>query len=313
MQGGVRVARDDGGRDGRVETARQVRPDRDVAAQEPQAGCLDDPLPEGLGVLLGVLYGLAAPLGKRDAPVGSLPEPVPVEDGVVPRLELLDAAEHRAGRDRRPVGEGLVETGGVEGALHRGVGEDGLHLGREQQACRPPGEEQRAYPEPVAGEHQPLRAPVPQRDGPLAVEAGEALLAPLLPGVHDHLGVARRPEGVTAVPQFLAELDVVEDLPVERHPHGAVLVAERLGAARGVDDGEPGVPQRGAPVAVLPVAVRPAVPEPTHHAAQQGQVRRAVVADDPADAAHQTAPRRRATKAATADGVGEHGRVDLGV
>ena len=74
-QGGVRIARDDGGRDGRVEAARKVRPDRDVAAQEPQAGRLDDPLPEGLGVLLDVLRGLAAPLGERDAPVGSLPEP----------------------------------------------------------------------------------------------------------------------------------------------------------------------------------------------------------------------------------------------
>ena len=53
-----------------------------------------------VGVLLGVLRGLAAPLRERDAPVGGLPEPVPVEDGVVPRLELLDAAEYRAGRDR---------------------------------------------------------------------------------------------------------------------------------------------------------------------------------------------------------------------
>ena len=62
VQGGVRVARDDGGGDGRVETTGQVRPDRDVAAEEPQAGRLDDPLPEGLGVLLDVLCGLAAPL-----------------------------------------------------------------------------------------------------------------------------------------------------------------------------------------------------------------------------------------------------------
>ena len=136
-----------------------------------------------------------------------------------------------------------------------------------------PDEEQRAYSERVAGKHQPFGAPVPQRDGPLAVKAGEALLAPLLPGVHDHLGVARRPEGMAAVPQFRAELNVVEDLPVERHPDGAVLVAEGLGAARGIDDGEPGVTQRGAPVAEVPVAVRPAVPEPSHHAAQQGQVR----------------------------------------
>ena len=80
---------------------------------------------------------------------------------------------------------------------------------------------------------------------------------------------------VTALPQFLAELDVVEDLAVERDPDGAVLVAERLGAARGVDDGQPGVPERGALVAVPAVAVRPAVPEPAHHPAQQGQVRRA--------------------------------------
>ena len=99
----------------------------------------------------------------------------------MPRLELLDAAEHRAGRDRRPVGEGLVETGGVEGALHRGVGEDGLHLGREPQARRQTGEEERAYPEPVTGEHQPLRAPVPQRERPLAVEAGEAFRRPTPP------------------------------------------------------------------------------------------------------------------------------------
>ena len=85
--------------------------------------------------------------------------------------------------------------------------------------------------------------------------------APRLVGVDDDLGVAAGAEAVAERLELGAQLDVVEDLAVEDDPQRAVLVGQRLLAGRQVDDGQAGVRQAGALVAIGPELVRPAVPE----------------------------------------------------
>src|SRR5690606_31415786 len=92
--------------------------------------------------------------------------------------------------------------------------------------------------EAVPGEHELLTPPVVEREGELAVQALEQPLAPLLPAVHEHLGVRARAEAVAGPLELLTELDVVEDLAVEDDQEGAVLVAEGLRAAGQVDDAQ---------------------------------------------------------------------------
>ena len=145
------------------------------------------------------------------------------------------------------------------GSKARGDGrvrEERLDLGGEPEPAPDAGVVQRPYPEPVPGEHQTLGATVPQRQRPLAVEPGEAVGSPLLPGVQDHLGVAGGAEDVAHVAQLFGEFDVVEDLAVEGHPEVPVRAAHGLGAALGVDDRQPGVPERRSMVAVVAVTVR---------------------------------------------------------
>jgi hypothetical protein len=104
--------------------------------------------------------------------------------------------------------------------------------------------------EVVAAEHEPARTGRPPEVGdrvrPHAVEAGRAVVAPLLVGVDDDLGVGLRGEGVAQLLELGAQLAVVVDLAVEDEPDRLVLVGDRLVAAGPVDDGEPAVPETHA-------------------------------------------------------------------
>src|SRR4029079_9420197 len=105
-------------------------------------------------------------------------------------------------------------------------------------------------------------------DGPLAVEAREGRVAPRLEGVHDDLRVAVRAEAVAERLQLGAQLEVVEDLAVERHPQRLVFVAERLLPGREVDDREARVGETGPRVAVDTELIRAAVVQRPGHGAE---------------------------------------------
>ncbi len=98
---------------------------------------------------------------------------------------------------------------------------------------------QRLDAEPVAREEQRLLVAVPQREREHAAEALDAALAPRLPRVHDHFGVAARAEGVPERRQLGDQLLIVVDLAVEDDDDAAVLVVQRLLAGRQVDDRQP--------------------------------------------------------------------------
>jgi hypothetical protein len=83
--------------------------------------------------------------------------------------------------------------------------------------------------------------------------------------VDDDLGVAAGGKGVAAEDELVPQLDVVEDLAVERNPQGAALVGQRLLPHGQVDDREPRVRESGTSVAIEPELVRAAVAQGARH------------------------------------------------
>ena len=203
--------------------------------------------------------------GGRSLPVArhgklTVPPDQPVGGGKAP-----DGGEDRARRDDVLVGQELVEGVEVDLARHVRGHEQGLDLGREEQAARRARVVERLLARPVAGRHQRARAGVPQDQGEHAVEALDEAGAPLLVGVQGDLDVAAARERVPGRDQLGAQLPVVVDLAVADEVHGAVLGRERLPAPGHVDDGQAAHAEPGPGERHLAVVVGPAVPQRTHH------------------------------------------------
>ncbi len=129
----------------------------------------------------------------------------------------------------------------------------------QQQPARQQRVVQRLDAEPVAGEEERLAIPIPQREREHAAEPLDAVLAPLLPGMNDHLGVAAGPEAVSKLREFRDQRLIVVDLAVEDDDHAAVLVEQRLLPGGEVDDREPAMAEPQAGLGVQPDLVRPAM------------------------------------------------------
>ena len=86
--------------------------------------------------------------------------------------------------------------------------------------------------------------------------------------MHEHLGVAVRPEAMARAFQLLAQLLVVVDLAVLHDVARAVLVGDRLVAGLEIDDREAPCGESDSAVDVLPEAVGPAVAEGGAHCRQ---------------------------------------------
>ena len=104
--------------------------------------------------------------------------------------------------------------------------------------------------------------------------------------------VARR---VAARQQLCLELGILEDLAVLGDPDRAVLVAERLTAAREVDDRQPPCAQGHARLDVDLLVVRPAVRDRAGHRQQSRRWKLAPTfqIQCPSDAAHDSRLSRR--------------------
>ena len=79
-------------------------------------------------------------------------------------------------------------------------------------------DEERPHTERVASEDKTPPIRVPERDGPLTIEASERIGAPLFVGVNDDLRIAARAEPVSALFEIFSQLEVVKNLSVERNP-----------------------------------------------------------------------------------------------
>ena len=101
------------------------------------------------------------------------------------------------------------------------------------------------------------------------------------------LGVGLGAKTMAAPFELLAELNVVEDLAVERDPDRFVVVRHRLRAAANVNNAEPGVRESGARLEVHSAGVRAAMMQHRHHVRQDcGDMVVAIPRDDAGDAAH---------------------------
>src|SRR3569623_3631856 len=132
--------------------------------------------------------------------------------------------------------------------------------------------------ETVAREEQRLAVAIPDREGEHAAHALDAAVAPLLPGVHDHLSVGARTKGVAGGDQLRHQLLVVVDFTVEYHHHRAVFIEERLLAAGKIDDGEAAVTEAHARLAMNAAYIRAAEKLALVHAFEQGTVHRTAAA-----------------------------------
>jgi hypothetical protein len=103
-------------------------------------------------------------------------------------------------------------------------------------------------------------------------------LAHFLVQVNEHLGVAARHEAVAAPFEVPAQVEVVVDLAVEDHLKPAVLIAERLVAARNIDDAEAAVAEPERTIHEVAGAVGAAVRETFSHPPQRRQFRGAAAA-----------------------------------
>ena len=131
-----------------------------------------------------------------------------------------------------------------------------------------------------SGRSQSANANIPRRS---STNAGPALLVE----VDEHLGVALRRELVPGALEPLAQLAVVVDLAVVDDLDAAVLVADRLVAAREVDDRQAPRRKRDAALDERAGAVGAAVHERVVHRLDDARVDgRAVERQQAADATH---------------------------
>src|SRR3569623_1089646 len=132
--------------------------------------------------------------------------------------------------------------------------------------------------ETVAREEQRLAVAIPDREGEHAAHAFHAGLAPLLPGVHDHLRVGAGTKGVGGGDQLRHQLLVVVDFTVEYNHHRAVFIEERLLPAGKIDDGEAAMTEAHARLDMNAAFFRAAVKLALVHAFEQGTVHRTAAA-----------------------------------
>ena len=203
----------------------------------------------------------------------------------------------------------MVDGGKVGRARDGRVLQQRLGLGAERHPARHTREIERLDAEPVAGEHQPAAARVPQGDGEHAVEVGQEIEPAVLVEMDDDLGVGMiGGEAVAGALELLAQLDVIVDLAVEDDGDRLVLVEDRLLAGGDIDDGEPPRPERNA--RPLPEAGRvgPAMPQALRHPFEGRSV---VGPGEASDAAH---PGLCATKESSisSSAVGGGGAMSLG-
>ena len=162
-------------------------------------------------------------------------------------------------------------------------------------------DEQRLLAEAVARQQQAAAALVPEGEREHAVERVHELRAVLLVEVDEHLGVRAAAEGVPALLEQVAQLAVVVDLAVQRRPHVARLVGERLVAAGDVDHAEAPRAERDASPRVLVDAfvVGAAMRLRRVHRAHRS---RPVVPGRAADPAHATESKHRQRRCVVAGG-----------
>ena len=277
---------DDRGGHRRIDAAAQIRGDRHVRPQ-PQPGRVGQQVTQLLRVLVLRLIRIVVRVEIEIPVLTDANGAVLPHDHRVPGRQLMHAGERRARRQRHPEGEDLCERLMVEIARHALVCEERLDLGRKQQRVAGARVEQRPDADAIARQKQPPLACIPDGERPLSVEPLDALLPPRVVGVQEDFGVGACGEPVSQRRQFLAKLEVVEDLAVECDRQPPAGGEHRLRAAFDVDDAQTRVSERHRAVAVDGARVGAPVTERGNHLGHSADVRGTVVeVNDSGNSAH---------------------------
>src|SRR5262249_55396487 len=122
---------------------------------------------------------------------------------------------------------------------------------------------------PIAGEQEPARPCIPDRQPEHAAEAGNGPEAPFLVAMHNHFGIAPGRELMTAGDELTTKLSVVVDLAVEHRPDRLILVVDRLMSASQVDDAQPTHAQADAGLQPVTGVIWSTMPDGVAHLVQQ--------------------------------------------
>jgi hypothetical protein len=247
---------------GGIDAAAQKEADRHVGGEPtPDGGreLRDDPLAP-----LGLAHGGI----RREAhiPVAGDARRLPGADRQrVPRRKLGDAGNHR--QRIRHVLEGQIggERVEIEVARHRRMRQQRAKLRAEDQRGGRGRVVDRLFAHAVTRQKELAALRVPDREREHPVQPLHALLAPLLPGVHEDFRVAMRAETMATTLQLRTQIGVVVDLSVERRPDGARLVGDGLITRVEVDDAEAPDAEREAAVEMETLGVRPAMSQLIRH------------------------------------------------
>ena len=87
--------------------------------------------------------------------------------------------------------------------------------------------------------------------------------------VNDGFSIAIGIKGVAEFLELFAQLAIVVDLAIENDPRGAILIVNRLPAAREIDNRQPAHPQAHGPAEIEAVFVRTAMANCVAHPADQ--------------------------------------------
>src|SRR5205823_5443292 len=136
------------GHDRRIESAAQVRADRNIRSKTKTGGTGQQLEQPSAFVHFRRVGGLTR--CERRLPVALDGDPAVAPRQRVDGRQLVDPLEDRSRRDRRPEREDVIETEWIDLARHTRMREQRLDLGGEQQLIVELRVKQRAYAETIA-------------------------------------------------------------------------------------------------------------------------------------------------------------------
>src|ERR1700691_6778442 len=146
----------------------------------------------------------------------------------------------------------------------------------------------------VAGDQQFSAAFIVEGKGEHAAQLVDAFRAHFLVEMDNHFGVSVRSQAMAAAQKLSAEFGEVINLSVENYPDGAILVKDRLMAARQIDDTEAAHSEAGSIFDKDSFVIRAAMHDGLAHAVNRRRINPIARcgADDTCNSTHAFVPSR---------------------
>ena len=221
--------------------------------------------------LLQRLRRRPAALGEADVPITLRlgQRPATYQPQRLARAQLAHARDEAGVVGDVAIGHIILDRRKVGRAAQQRMGEQALQFRSEDQAAvRQQRIMKRLHPKPVPRQPERAGARIEQREGEHAVEAMDALLAPLAIAMKNDFGVAMGAKDMALRLQFGAHFREIVDFAVEDDRQALILGQHRLRAAGQVDDRQAQMAQaharRGPNAAAVGTAMRHRVQHRAH-------------------------------------------------